>query len=258
MAVDWFGLRRVKQRQSEAILPLLILYLDVRMRNMLVLAVPNLQPIDLRHLVQHLQLLNLVMRRFYNRFIAALTGLIFKPREDLIHNAKRIPLRPRFIPLSLIIMHLNQTLIPLIAFRNVVMVIALVLLRRWILAALPIVAIDHKHIFYIEVVREKLALHLLLLVLQQRLHHWHLALRVNHVNGPFLTAFLLLDGRSSSGHHCLTIDNFQRIAALQFLKQRRQRVPALESCSHVPLDPVEPNDIKTITLGVHLIYYQQK
>lgn len=248
----------MQQWQGEAILPFFILDLDVRMRDVLVLAVPDLQTIDFRHFVQHLQLLYLVMRRLNDRLIAALAGLILKPREDFIHDAERIPLRPRFIPLSLIVMHLHQALIPLVPLRDVIVVVALVLLRGGILAALPIVAIDHEYIFYVKVVREKLALYLLLLVFQQGLHHWHLALRVDHVNGPFLATLLLFYGRGPSGHQRLAIHYLQGIAALEFLKQHRQRIPALESGSHIPLDPVEPNDIKTITLRVHLIYYQQK
>lgn len=129
MAVDRFGLRWMKEWQCEAILPLLILDLDIRVRYMFVLAVPNLQTFDLRHLVQHLQLLNLMMRCFDNRLVATLTRLILKPRENLIHNAQRTPLGSALIPLSLIIMHLHQTLIPLVPLRNVVMVIVLVLLR---------------------------------------------------------------------------------------------------------------------------------
>lgn len=150
-------------------------------------------------------------------------------------------------------MHFNQALVSLVTLGDIVVVVALVLLRRGILAALPIVAIYHEHIFYVQVVRKKLALYLLLLLFQQRLHHWHLTLRVDHVNGPFLTTFLLFYGRGSSGHHSLTIHYLQGIAALEFLQQPRQRIPALEPGSHIAFDPIQPNDIKAITPRVHLI-----
>lgn len=63
---------------------------------------------------------------------------------------------------------------------------------RWVIAALPLIAINKEDIFCVEVVIVKLIDHLLL-ILQNFLHICHLFLRIDNEYWPFLTAFLLTD-----------------------------------------------------------------
>jgi hypothetical protein len=76
--IDGSWLRGVEEWKCEAIFPLFIFELDVGVWNAFVLAVPDLQPIDLCHFIEKIQLLDFEMWGLDYGVVPALATLVFE------------------------------------------------------------------------------------------------------------------------------------------------------------------------------------
>lgn len=221
------------------------------MRNFFVFAIPNLQTIDLSHLIQHFQFLDLKVSSFILWLQPVGTGLILETMKDLIHDAGIIILGSTFIALSPIIVN-QQRFIMVIALWNVIdMRLGRHLFAAWFLQLLPLIAVDDVDVFDVQVVRIQLISIFLILIFEQLLHLLYLSLGVNHVD-PLLTSVVLADHLDLSLDWSAPLHDLQSVVLLILLQQARWLFAGRCMHVHVLLYPIDPDDVKSVSLFSYL------